>query len=193
MFSSWYSPTKTANNQLYKYVGSTAATSAENANLSFRGWGEQRARSMPSSFGMGISRCRVAYQNDDGVHSVEVTAVTLYEAVACSSRGIPRRHHHQRATRARHGVHRDRTPAADPAHDHPATRDGLGEAEHERRPRRDHAPREDTSTSQPATPHLNAKRRQAMIDHIILTVSDIDRSLAFYQAALAPLKIVRFR
>jgi catechol 2,3-dioxygenase-like lactoylglutathione lyase family enzyme len=32
-----------------------------------------------------------------------------------------------------------------------------------------------------------------MIDHIILTVSDIDRSLAFYQAALAPLKIVRFR
>ena len=28
-----------------------------------------------------------------------------------------------------------------------------------------------------------------MLDHIILTVSDVDRSLAFYQAALAPLGI----
>src|SRR5215475_4580735 len=31
-----------------------------------------------------------------------------------------------------------------------------------------------------------------MIDHIILTISDIDRSLAFYEAALAPLNIKFF-
>ena len=31
-----------------------------------------------------------------------------------------------------------------------------------------------------------------MVDHIILTVSDIDRSLAFYEAALAPLNIKFF-
>ena len=31
-----------------------------------------------------------------------------------------------------------------------------------------------------------------MIDHIILTVSDVDRSLAFYEAALAPLNIKFF-
>jgi len=28
-----------------------------------------------------------------------------------------------------------------------------------------------------------------MIDHIILTVSDMERSLAFYEASLAPLNI----
>jgi len=28
-----------------------------------------------------------------------------------------------------------------------------------------------------------------MIDHIILTVSDVERSLAFYEASLAPLNI----
>jgi catechol 2,3-dioxygenase-like lactoylglutathione lyase family enzyme len=28
-----------------------------------------------------------------------------------------------------------------------------------------------------------------MIDHIILTVSDVERSLAFYEASLAPLDI----
>ena len=31
-----------------------------------------------------------------------------------------------------------------------------------------------------------------MIDHIILTVSDVDRSLAFYEASLAPLNIMFF-
>ena len=31
-----------------------------------------------------------------------------------------------------------------------------------------------------------------MIDHIILTVSDVERSLAFYEAALAPLNIKFF-
>jgi catechol 2,3-dioxygenase-like lactoylglutathione lyase family enzyme len=31
-----------------------------------------------------------------------------------------------------------------------------------------------------------------MIDHIILTVSDVDRSLAFYEASLAPLNIKFF-
>ncbi|HTZ90603.1 MAG TPA: VOC family protein [Alloacidobacterium sp.] len=31
-----------------------------------------------------------------------------------------------------------------------------------------------------------------MIDHIILTVSNVERSLAFYEAALAPLKIKFF-
>ena len=31
-----------------------------------------------------------------------------------------------------------------------------------------------------------------MIDHIILTVSDVERSLAFYEASLAPLKIKFF-
>lgn len=31
-----------------------------------------------------------------------------------------------------------------------------------------------------------------MIDHIILTVSDVERSLAFYEASLAPLNIKFF-
>jgi catechol 2,3-dioxygenase-like lactoylglutathione lyase family enzyme len=30
-----------------------------------------------------------------------------------------------------------------------------------------------------------------MLDHIILTVSDVERSLAFYEAALKPLRILR--
>jgi hypothetical protein len=29
-----------------------------------------------------MARCRVSYKNDDGVHTVEVNAETLYEAVA---------------------------------------------------------------------------------------------------------------
>jgi hypothetical protein len=29
-----------------------------------------------------MARCRVSYKNDEGIHSVEVTADTLYEAVA---------------------------------------------------------------------------------------------------------------
>jgi len=29
-----------------------------------------------------MPRCRVSYKNDEGIHSVEVTAETLYEAVA---------------------------------------------------------------------------------------------------------------
>ena len=31
-----------------------------------------------------------------------------------------------------------------------------------------------------------------MLDHIILTVSDVERSLKFYEAALMPLKIAMF-
>ncbi len=31
-----------------------------------------------------------------------------------------------------------------------------------------------------------------MIDHIILTVTDVERSLAFYEASLAPLNIKFF-
>ena|SRR5579862_6235898 len=29
-----------------------------------------------------MARCRVSYKNDEGIHSVEVTAETLFEAVA---------------------------------------------------------------------------------------------------------------
>ena len=36
--------------------------------------------------------------------------------------------------------------------------------------------------------HENLKER-TMLDHIILTVSNIERSLAFYEAALEPLNI----
>jgi hypothetical protein len=31
---------------------------------------------------MGVSRCRVSYTDAEGVHSVEVTAETLFEAIA---------------------------------------------------------------------------------------------------------------
>src|ERR1700738_3412709 len=37
-----------------------------------------------------------------------------------------------------------------------------------------------------------ARRRQNMIDHIILTVSDFERSVAFYAKALKPLGITNF-
>jgi catechol 2,3-dioxygenase-like lactoylglutathione lyase family enzyme len=37
-----------------------------------------------------------------------------------------------------------------------------------------------------------AAREENMLDHIILTVSDIERSLEFYKAALKPLKIEMF-
>jgi len=32
--------------------------------------------------GMGVSRCRVTYTDDEGIHSVEVSAETLFESVA---------------------------------------------------------------------------------------------------------------
>ncbi|MGA8288987.1 MAG: hypothetical protein WB950_09790, partial [Acidobacteriaceae bacterium] len=36
------------------------------------------------------------------------------------------------------------------------------------------------------------QKRSTMINHIILTVSDVERSLAFYEAALKPLNIQYF-
>jgi catechol 2,3-dioxygenase-like lactoylglutathione lyase family enzyme len=39
---------------------------------------------------------------------------------------------------------------------------------------------------------LNYKKGEFMIDHIILTVANIERSLKFYQAALKPLNIEYF-
>jgi catechol 2,3-dioxygenase-like lactoylglutathione lyase family enzyme len=39
---------------------------------------------------------------------------------------------------------------------------------------------------------LNENQRQNMIDHIILTVSDFDRSVAYYAKALKPLGITNF-
>jgi len=39
---------------------------------------------------------------------------------------------------------------------------------------------------------LEKQRRQNMIDHVILTVSDFNRSVAFYRKALKPLGITNF-
>lgn len=39
---------------------------------------------------------------------------------------------------------------------------------------------------------MTTKESDIMIDHIILTVRDVERSLAFYEAALAPLNIKFF-
>jgi catechol 2,3-dioxygenase-like lactoylglutathione lyase family enzyme len=41
-------------------------------------------------------------------------------------------------------------------------------------------------------PNAEAVREKHMLDHIILTVSDVERSLKFYKAALKPLKITMF-
>src|SRR5580698_5994281 len=45
---------------------------------------------------------------------------------------------------------------------------------------------------EPPAPSRGISEGERMIDHIILTVSDVERSLAFYEASLAPLNIKFF-
>src|SRR5271170_987058 len=46
--------------------------------------------------------------------------------------------------------------------------------------------------SRPSSRGTRDLRRRTMLDHIILTVSDVERSLAFYEAPLKPLNIKFF-
>jgi catechol-2,3-dioxygenase len=50
----------------------------------------------------------------------------------------------------------------------------------------------DVLSKSPAATKRQFLKRNNMIDHIILTVSDIDRSLTFYEESLAPLNIRYF-